>query len=94
MTLLVDDVVELAGDLVVHPTEVEPVEPLLTFPPQLVEQLSDAGEAVAVPIAQFWCIIRRSAALTSPWYSSSSVSSSNRPSPSSSKPCCVPSHRE
>ena len=52
VALLVDDVVELAGDLVVHPTEVEAVEPLLAFAPQLVEQLADAGEALAVPVAQ------------------------------------------
>ena len=40
------------------------------------------------------CIIRRSAELTSPWYSRSSVSSSNSASASRSKPRCVPSQRE
>ena len=40
------------------------------------------------------CIIRRSAALRSPWYSRSSVISSSSASASRSKPTCVPSQRE
>src|SRR3954452_22074591 len=40
------------------------------------------------------CIMRRSAALRSPWYSRSSVISSSSASASRSKPTCEPSQRE
>ena len=50
--LLVDDVVELAGDLVVHAAEVEAVESLLALAAQPVEQLAHAGEALATAVAQ------------------------------------------
>ena len=52
VALLVDDVVELAGDLVVDPAEVEAVEPLLALPAQLLEQLPHALQALAVAVAQ------------------------------------------
>ena len=52
VALLVDDVVELAGDLVVDAAEVEAVEPVLALLAQLLEQLADALEAVAVAVAQ------------------------------------------
>ena len=52
MALLVDDVVELVGDLVVHAAEVEAVEPLLALPAQLLEQLAHALHPLAVAIAQ------------------------------------------
>ena len=51
MALLVDDVVELAGDLVVHPTEVVTVEALLPLTPELLEQFPDPGQLLAVAVA-------------------------------------------
>ena len=51
MTLFVDDVVELVGDLAVHPAEVELVESLLALLAQLVHQLAKALQALAVAIA-------------------------------------------
>ena len=52
MALLVDDVVELAGDLVVDAAEVEAVEAVLALLAQLLEQLADALQAVAVAVPQ------------------------------------------
>ena len=52
VALLVDDVVELAGDLVVDPAEVEAVEAVLALAAQLLEQLAHALEALAVAVAQ------------------------------------------
>ena len=52
VALLVDDVVELVGDLVVDAAEVEAVEPLLALPAQLLEQLAQALHALAVAVAQ------------------------------------------
>ena len=51
MALFVDDVVELVGDLAVHPAEVELVEAILTLLAQLVHQLAQALQALAVAIA-------------------------------------------
>ena len=51
MALLVDDVVELAGDLVVHTAEVVPVEPVLALAAELLEQLTDPGQLLAVAVA-------------------------------------------
>ena len=51
MALLVDDVVELAGDLVVHTTEVVTVETVLPLAPELLEQLTDPGQRLAVAVA-------------------------------------------
>ena len=50
MALLVDDVVELVGDLVVDAAEVAPVEPLLALLAQLVHQLAQALQALAVAV--------------------------------------------
>ena len=78
MPLLVDDVVELAGDLVVHAAEVVAVESVLALLASRFEQLAQTLPAVRRSRSRMpSCIIRRRAALTSPWYSSSSVSSSN-----------------
>ena len=52
VALLVDDVVELAGDLVVDAAEVEAVEPLLALLAQLLQQLAHALHALAVAVAQ------------------------------------------
>ena len=52
VALLVDDVVELAGDLVVDAAEIEAVEALLTLPAQPFEQLAHALHALAVAVAQ------------------------------------------
>ena len=51
VALLVDDVVELTGDLVVHAAEVVAVEPVLTLTPELLEQLTDPGQLLAVAVA-------------------------------------------
>ena len=51
VALLVDDVVELAGDLVVHPAEVVTVETLLALAAELVEQLADPCQLLAVAVA-------------------------------------------
>ena len=52
VALLVDDVVELAGDLVVDAAEVEAVEALLALLAQLLEQLAHALQPLAVAVAQ------------------------------------------
>ena len=52
VALLVDDVVELAGDLVVDAAEVEAVEALLALPAQPLEQLAHALQALAVAVAE------------------------------------------
>ena len=52
VALLVDDVVELAGDLVVDTAEVEAVEAVLALAAQLLEQLADALQALAVAVAE------------------------------------------
>ena len=52
VALLVDDVVELAGDLVVDAAEVEAVEPVLALLAQLLEQLAHALQALAVAVPQ------------------------------------------
>ena len=51
MALLVDDVVQLVGDLAVHAAEVEAVQPLLAFVAQLLQQLAKALHLVAVAVA-------------------------------------------
>ena len=51
VALLVDDVVELAGDLVVHAAEVVTVEPLLALRAELLEQLADPCQPLAVAVA-------------------------------------------
>jgi hypothetical protein len=48
VSLLVDDVVELARDLVVDTAEIVTVEPLLTFLPELGEQVAQALQPLAV----------------------------------------------
>ena len=50
VTLFVDDVVQLVGDLAVHATEVVLVESLLALLAQLVHQLAQALQALAVAI--------------------------------------------
>ena len=50
MALLVDDVVELVGDLVVDAAEVEAVEALLALLAQLLHQLAQALQALAVAV--------------------------------------------
>jgi hypothetical protein len=50
VALLVDDVVQLVGDLLVHPAEVGAVEPVLTLLTQLLHQLAQALHALAVAI--------------------------------------------
>ena len=52
VALLVDDVVQLAGDLVVDAAEVEAVEAVLALAAQLLEQLADALQALAVAVPQ------------------------------------------
>ncbi len=52
VALLVDDVVELAGDLVIDAAEVEAVEPLLPFPAQTFEQLAHTLQALAIAVAE------------------------------------------
>ena len=51
MALLVDDVVQLVGDLVVDAAEVELVELVLALLAQLVHQLAQALHALAVAVA-------------------------------------------
>ena len=50
VALLVDDVVELVGDLVVDAAEVDAVEPLLALLAQPLEQLAQALQPFAVAI--------------------------------------------
>ena len=92
--LRVDDVAQLLGDVVVDAAEVVLLERVAPLAAELLEHLPDALDALAVAVAEPDCIIRRSAAFRSPWYSRSSVISSRTPSASSSKPTCVPSQRE
>ena len=87
VALLVDDVVELAVDLVVHAAEVvagrgAPGAPARSCSSSSRRPCSCSPLRSRMPS----CIIRRRAALTSPWYSSSSVSSSNSASASRSNP--------
>ena len=51
VALLVDDVVELVGDLAVDPAEIELVEPILALLAQLLHQLAQALQPLAVAIA-------------------------------------------
>ena len=51
VALLVDDVVQLVGDLAVDPAEVELVEPFLALLAQLVHQLAQALQTLAVAVA-------------------------------------------
>ena len=50
--LLVDDVGELAGDLVVHIPEIEPLETISTGLTQALEQLAQTGDGVAIGCVQ------------------------------------------
>ena len=50
VALLVDDVVELAVDLVVHAAEVVPVEPLLALLAQAGEQVAQTLQPLAVAV--------------------------------------------
>ena len=51
MALLVDDVVQLVGDLAVHPAEIELVEAVLALLAQLVHHLAQTLHALAVSVA-------------------------------------------
>ena len=48
VALFVDDVGELAGDLVVHATEVEALETISTGLAQALQQLAQTGDGVAI----------------------------------------------
>ena len=95
VALLVDDVGELAGDLVVDAAEIEALEAFPARFAQPAQQLAEPGDAPhhRRPRSPSF-ISRRSAALTSPCSIRSSVIAARTSSASGSKPRWVPSQRE
>ena len=67
LALHVDDVAQLLGDLVVDAAEVVLLELVPPLAAQLLEHLADALDALAVRSLNPDCIMRRRAALRSPW---------------------------
>jgi len=55
------------GDVVVHPAEIVAFQFIATLTAQFFEDVSQALNLFALPIAKSDCIMRRSAAFRSPW---------------------------